>query len=799
MTQTSKPVITRAATDRALHLSQIWLDTGGQVSPGPSTIRSPSLYPQSARPLSPSERSPASFDLSHRSPFLTPPLLDALDELPPFRPLEDDQFSLSMYRRPRLSVELDRASSAEEQKSEKDSHDSMKDNSVQRRPISTDSQDGRINLFEAIVHQLDAINEASDVSARTIIKSTSGSDTSYELSTEKKGLLNCSPFDDGHQNTPITPDVWPHRSMSLSSNMSLIRAKFDKASPPSSRAGRRWSVGAVGAPVLQSYAASHASPELGISLHHAPGQQSTAKKIETSMKGRVEWVKDIARIPSRRKLVRRDTPASITLRRASTVPVAPKTPMIDSTLASSPMPTEPKAGSNSGSMLKYSIELYRTNDWGSDIPDKHARTENAKAELRRASQASIDSVPRTTIAETTLTYTDMHVASSMPSSFSPQEFSGHSPRRLSTVQRVQSRSSVYEIIWKDDWTSEGSSLPDSRRMSYQSTSLGIATPREYYESSEADLSSTSSRSILAGSISSSSKDSSPTSRHGSVDVLRANEIKRVGTTEFSGWSWLKKDHVSPELSGKDLTCSIATRGEVWHPALDTRVDQEGWQTENLSSPIDPPNVPERSQERRRSSVLRSAPGLKAAHILYPEYGPSPPDAGDRRKSSVLRSAPGLEAAHILFPSEYALSHPDDRNRRKSSVLRSAAGLEAANPLFPTETEPLLRIKTQYDRPRRVSVQSLPTKFTTIGPGGFQVGSALGISAHRRRSSAIPDLLHSSFAIQPPPELPPLDDRGVRVFDFSKHRDSLAVTRLRQMKKVLQRPEAEAGRKKGKRL
>ncbi len=344
---------------------------------------------------------------------------------------------------------------------------------------------------------------------------------------------------------------------------------------------RRWSSIQDGAAAIASLTTAFAPPPLSENFVTQPSSHETQESQTWEWVGRN--VSDSAREHRKRRLHREggearkrwtESPATITLRRASGAPQRrssttfsyPSTiqsrlqdamddltkngpPLLSSELQSSRQSKSPATTVSSNS----TSPDHRSLSAGRGIGESLIQSRQGEA----ADPHATPTLPRQILtAEPATTFTHVQVATPIATGFTGAQEVSMAHHQLSTTQTVQARSSVYEIIWNDDYSSDS---PDS-------------SDRTPPESKEQPLGPISSHSDI--DLNSTSTDKHPDvpsdqlasvqSRLGSTVGSRNSKVHNC--EPFAKWGWTANRRRSipttientPEVAVSDIPVSSAS-------------------------------------------------------------------------------------------------------------------------------------------------------------------------------------------------------------------------------------------------
>ncbi|KAI9715136.1 MAG: hypothetical protein M1812_006115 [Candelaria pacifica] len=564
-----RPVVPKANTSPMLQNGRVLLKRSDA-----SELSAESLNP--FRPLTvlpSSNRSWASSPYSNRSPcsstasLLSPPASE-IDETepPPFKSSAGDHVSLSMLERSDRGKK-GRRNSARRWQSEKKMTESFGNGSRTRKPKRRRS---RVNTIEA-----------TDAFAGGQLKLTSQSRRSSTLpKMEDPGRKQSL-----QQNKRRGSWWWRLRTVTVEdqANVGQLASKSqikgnwlrtvqpgtasciqdtvdhsDWASTSSVTNARRWSIMEDGAAAIPSFTTAFAPPPLSENLHGRASNEET--QVSRTRKGVGSKVKSSAQGPNsgncRRKggeskRHRPDSPATITLRRASGVPKRRSTTRLSypPTIRSLLQDAMDDLNKNGPPLL--SSELQSSRRSKSPTPTvsssptstchgpSSAGTGTEENLIQSRPGEAVDDtrtpiLPRQIFtAEPATTFTHVQVATPIMTESTGGLDVSTAHHRLSTTQTVQARNSIYEIIWNDN---EASTSPDS---SIQTTPKPDALP-------ERSIASSGSSSLNGNSdeISHLPSDSAAFDLVHAGNSMGSRVSETIKDESFAEWNWTTKRRLS---------------------------------------------------------------------------------------------------------------------------------------------------------------------------------------------------------------------------------------------------------------
>lgn len=418
--------------------------------------------------------SPVSFQSSNESGYLTPPL-EEFHDTAPYKPTQDDWTSLNMHngrKRKRKTNFWHSNGCVMEQYSELVNFSSREVRDVQIEYLAGKDSDGK----------------GDEVSSHQILDPSLESPRRYHESYRHSSSLSASPPHMEHGLWPIKHDmtnVFPCDSPQLAKQITFDRPnriRDDLTRISQALAARKHhkciSLEPRALPVqTYSTAVAFRAYKPKSELEHSNGQTSASYGFSKPA-GTSAHPKEVSRagyrvhqrssVKSRRlHLMRVETPAMITLRRASGI------------AAFTEATTAPEAswckGESVQDMGKLECHNLAASYSAREKATTKAKCDSCSEQVSKGTLTTIIQHPPSysDTAETAINYANVHVAPPIVARTSPGEGLEPSVSRLRRTSAVQSRarSSVHEIVWKDDHSSSSlsSAGKTSPRLSLQLT------------------------------------------------------------------------------------------------------------------------------------------------------------------------------------------------------------------------------------------------------------------------------------------------------------------------------------------
>ncbi|KAI9881250.1 MAG: hypothetical protein M1830_005536 [Pleopsidium flavum] len=535
--------------------------------------RPPPPYPNSTRSIS-----PASLGSSNGSIYLNPPA-EADGETPPYKPNVDDSISLNMYK--------DRKRKRRAKHGQSDRSATNKGTKPASFPVAGMHEAQGVTIDASSRKGLPRKSNDSH-SQKSVQWPRKLSRTAYEPRRRSNSNMACP------SNTTVVDQISWLITNDVMKNFAgyLLRParQIPNDRPSSSRRNpdkisqaltgsqcRRWSTmeaGAVPVPTFSTALAFQRSKGYSGGKHlidqpstyyHFPIRPSTGDLSELS-----PGVGHCERLSMKSKKLRTepvDTPATITLRRASGTH-AYQTIRKESGPALSPalsfsLPVVEESQEPANLVTPNLSQSY-------PLVSRECRSFSEQARTRGINTSKQCLPRRSVVAETAMTYADVHVAPPLVASNVTEQESAPPIAKLQQISAMQirSRSSIHEIIWKDDYSSSSKSSlshksppPSVHLLRTQSdplkyeTCMGLGTNHE--RNTERNLSCTGG----------SPHAKSPSlSGDFTADVQSGNVAPGKIAQKLIEWSWNRKPERDKTRGGAVLSfesrpTSAAVRGE----------------------------------------------------------------------------------------------------------------------------------------------------------------------------------------------------------------------------------------------